>query len=76
MTNKQKTGLRIGLIIVASLLLLFIGKELLTTLGIIGMTSTAQNYTRSAIPHGTFLVLVLPIIATSTLFFGVIHAKK
>lgn len=77
MTNKQKKYLfylGLGLMILA---VGFIGWKLFTSLGSNGLTgASTRMYARSATPHSFILVLFIPIIATITLFYGLVRTKK
>ncbi|MDN6640768.1 MAG: hypothetical protein L0L10_08285 [Tetragenococcus sp.] len=68
----KKLLLFIGMAIVI-LFIAYFGWKLLAAILAQG---TIENYTRSAVPYGSFLVLFFPVVATSTLFLGLAHAKK
>ena len=76
MTQRQKkqlfyTGIGLGCCI-----LLVLAWKLLTALGIIGLPVTTHMYARSSTPFGFIFVLLIPIIATGVLFFGLARVKK
>lgn len=73
MNSKQKKPLFSVCLTVMVLLIFFFGWKLLSA---IIATGTTENYTRQAMPHGFALVLFFPIIATTTLFYGLAHTKK
>ncbi|HLQ40792.1 MAG TPA: hypothetical protein VK118_07515 [Tetragenococcus sp.] len=73
MTIKQKKLLFFGCLALMILLIVFFGWKLLSAIIAAG---TTDNYTRQAIPHGFALVLLFPVLATSTLFYGLLHSKK
>ncbi len=75
MRIKNKKLLFIGGMTLATLAVCFLGWKLLTAIGIIGLPDLS-SVSRSAVPHGFFLVMLLPIVATGTLFFGVAYTKK
>ncbi len=76
MSNKLKVSLRIIFVVVASLFLLTVGRELWSNYQAVTLTENVATYTRTSIPHGSLLVLAIPVVATGTLFFGLTHVKK
>ncbi|KAF1304594.1 hypothetical protein IV487_02465 [Enterococcus saccharolyticus] len=71
--TQKKMIVIVGLAILA-MIALFLGWKLLMALGMLGFPTT--TYTRTAAPHGIIWVLLIPIIATATLFLGLTRTKK
>jgi hypothetical protein len=76
MTDKQKKQLFYTAIVIAACILLLLAWKLLTALGIIGLHVSSHMYARSSTPFGFVFVLLIPMIATGVLFFGLSRIKK
>ena len=76
MTAKQRKQLLYAGIVLASIILLFLGWKLLTAVGIIGVHVSTHMYARSSVPFGFVFVLLIPILATGALFLGLARVKK
>lgn len=71
--NKRLKYISLG---VGAICLILLGIKMLTASGIIGLAPATGGYSRTTSPFGFIIVLILPLLATSTLFLGLARSKK